>query len=182
MKVRLDKKLVLRLFCYCREAERSVHRALTNPWPAFRAYYSPAKVRAIKEAVARVTRQLGSSAECPTLPSRDQLAVRPDWAIFARVLFGRWLSRWETAWPFPRAEACYLAGTLTFLLRLLDDCDKPDSKVLIDLRMTLYDCQRIIEGRCYGVPGLKLANDIEHFDQTEWVKHVSLADVLKKGA
>ena len=45
MSVRVSKQAALTLYCYCRQAERSVHYALACPkqWLAFRAYYDGAR-------------------------------------------------------------------------------------------------------------------------------------------
>ncbi len=183
MRVRLDKETVLRLYCSCREAERSVHRALADPWPEFRAYYGAEKRAEIAGLIERAGPLLGRLGPCPTPPADEEIEwLSTALGYFFRACFGRWLARWEKRWSFDQKEVCYLAATLARLLRLLDNTEKPAPQTLIELRRTFFLCSRVIGRRCHGLRELKLAARIDHFHKTEWLPRVTLADVLKKSA
>jgi hypothetical protein len=180
--VRLDKESVVRLYCYCREAERSVHRALSDPWPEFRAYYGPAKTVPIHGLLENLATAVRAGGSCPDVSEREEGFGIARWRFFLRYWFGRWLVRWEEGWFFPRREVCYMLGRLEALFRLLDAPTKPDAATLIALRKAFCECERIIEGRCYGLCEIEFARGIDHFNKTAWLPHVTLTDVLKKSA
>ena len=182
MAVRLDKEVVVSLYCYCREAERSVHRAIGDPWPEFQRYYSPEKTAAICKLIEEISEVAGTPMPCPSPAAREaEFGIGP-WRFFLRYWFGRWLARWESAWSFPQREVCYFLGRLEGLLRLLITPAKPDTQSLIALRMAFYQCEWIIGRRCYGLPELELADRIDHFNKTEWLPRVTLDDVLRMRA
>jgi hypothetical protein len=182
MKVRLSRDEVLKLYCYCREAERSIHRALCDPWTEFTAYYEPSKRVLMSQAIDSLNVLLEQAEPCPTASSRAELEKRIRRPSLLRLCLGRWLTYLESGWSFASQEACFIGATLGSLLRLLNAPQKPENSHLIDLRMNFCTCQRIIEHRCHGLPGLQLAARIDHFNKTEWLPRVSLADVLRKSA
>jgi hypothetical protein len=180
--MRLDRESVLKLFCYCREAERSVHHALDAPWPDFQAYYAPDKTEAIESLIGQLSVGLtpGGTGLVPAESSEGH-GMAP-WRFFFRYWFGRLIAPWERSWTFPERDVRHILATLTSLLRLLDVPARPDAHALIALRMAFYDCQRIIEGRCYGLRELEQARRIDHFHRTREQPVVQLADILRECA
>jgi len=180
--VRLDREAVVKLFCYCREAERSVHRALSDPWPDFRAYYGPEKTEPIRRLIESLAGAVQGQGNCPDPAAHRRPFGMSIWRLFLRYWFGRWLVRWEKTWSFPERESYYILGRLEELLRLLACPLKPEAHSLIALRMALCECEGLIEHRCYGLREIQVAHGIDHFNKTVWLPRLSLADVLKKSA
>jgi hypothetical protein len=176
--VRLDRESAVKLFCFCREAERSVHRALTAPWSHFQDYYNQDRLAPIRDLIDRVGGSVRAGGECPDLSSPEGGYGLGPGRMFIRYFFGRWLVRWETSWSFPGREICFILGRLRDLLEMLGSPSKPDHSTLIALRMALCECERIIKGRCYGLWEIELALGIDHFNKTEWLPRISLSDVL----
>jgi hypothetical protein len=177
--VRLDKESVLRLYCYCREAERSLHRALTAPWAGFRAYYGTDKAGAIRSFREQLARKCPGACRSSPLPDVGGVPGMPVWRLFVRYWFGRWLARWEKQWSFPEDELCITLAGLDALLGLLDAPARPDADVLIGLRMHFYNCQRFIGHRCLGLPDIEKAARIDHFDSSPTYAGLQLSDILK---
>jgi hypothetical protein len=180
--MRLDKESVVKLYCYCREAERSVHRALSDPWPDFLAYYGADKTDPIRQLIQGLAGAARKAGPCPDPPPNVGVLDMSVWRMFVRFCFGRWLVRWETGWSFPEREICYILGRLEALFRLLASPTRPEPQVLIALRMAFCECEHIIAQRCYGLRGIEIAQGIDHFNKTAWLPQVTLADVLKKSA
>jgi hypothetical protein len=180
--VRLGKTDVLKVYYFCREAERSVHRALSDPWPDFLAYYAPSRRADILATTELMNSLLGRSGLCREPPTRNEIEKLPLRVSLWRACFGRWLARWERSWSFSPPEVCFIAAVLTSLLRLLDELQKPAAEALIDLRLSFCDCQWIIERHSHGLPELRLADEVDHFNKTDSLPRVSLSDVLKKSA
>jgi hypothetical protein len=179
MMVRLDKESVVRLFCYCREAERSVHRALGDPWPEFQAYYGAEKVAPIRCLVGKLREALGDRNLSPLSSGRERpLGIGPG-RFFLRYWFGRWLVRWEKCWSFSGRDICFIVTTLEALFRLFGTASKPHADALVALRMAFYDCERVIEGRCYGLREIERASRIDHFHSSPGFPWVQLPEILK---
>src|SRR5437660_12394971 len=62
MTVAISRMTVIKMYCFCREAERSVHRCCdpANAWEAFREYYSAGKRSALQELTARLEETVGA--------------------------------------------------------------------------------------------------------------------------
>jgi hypothetical protein len=179
MGIRLSQETVVELFCHCREAERSVHRALGDCWQDFRQYYSEPKRRAIMtviEALNGVTGRQRPAAVGDASVGREPLIPRLG---LLRFLCGRWIAPWKRAWTFGEAEAHFIAATLRSLLALLDSPARPDADALIGLRMRLCCCEFIIEARSFGLAVIERAKGIDHFNKTEGLPSETLAAILK---
>jgi hypothetical protein len=74
----LSKNTALLLFCYFRQAERSVHYALTfpNTWPQFLAYYDKTKQTQIAKVIGLLK---DAGAESDKVPSRQELFKQNGW-------------------------------------------------------------------------------------------------------
>jgi hypothetical protein len=178
MRIRLDKELVLKVYCLCREAERSVHRALDANWSDFQEYYKDTKTRQIRLVVESLYDLLGPAyAHLDPPPDEDLERFISPPGIF-RFYFGKWLASRKRWWFFPHQSILFLAYHLDSLVSLLSVQEKPDSAHLITLRRAFGACEYIIECRCHGLEELDLAKMMEHFRQTEWLPTVKLADIL----
>jgi hypothetical protein len=178
-RIRLEKEMVLRLFCTSCQGYRSVHRALQQGhWTAFQTYYSPEKREAIRRDIKwLVNLTFLPCRDLPPLNADAMSRITPSLGLF-RVLFGRWFSRRKRTWQFAVEEIRFLTSRLQHLLDLLDQPERPPAEELISLRIDLCNCSGIFEMHCYGLPELERARYIEHFDQTEWVPHWRLREIL----
>lgn len=178
MDIPLEKSFAVKLFCYCRQAARSVHRGLGGSWPALIEYYQGDRGASIQQLLQELTRLLAPDSLAQPRCSRQEIGRGlPAIGLF-RVLLGRWLARRKTIWPFRREEIQFMASTLTSFLGTLQAPIKPEDDSLIALRMDLNTCEAVVEARCYGVPELTRAVYLEHFDQTDWLPIVRMSDIL----
>ena len=161
--IELPKELVIRCYALCRQAERSLDRALHAPWAEFAAYYGPDRLSALEDGVARLE---------ATLP---RLGVSQSSQGFAEVcrprglrrVFGLLLGRLgifrKTRFAFRAPEVRFVLAGLQALVNLLGSKERPTREEIIASRVAMYDCQRLLEGPCYGVPEMERANRVEHF-------------------
>lgn len=179
-RIPVEKGLVLRLYCYSRQAERSVHRALDAKWLDFKNYYGWARISPIKLLVERLYGFLGTgSKDLPPLSQEEIGSSLPTVGII-RYYFGGWIARRKKRWSFPASELHFMGSTLNSLVILLELPAKPDPAVLLSLRRDFCACESIIDGRCHGLPEIKRAKTIEHFQRPDWLPTVTLAEILDK--
>jgi hypothetical protein len=161
--VLLERPLIVTLYGFCREAERSVHRA-ANPssaWSHFQAYYRPEKRRGLEEIVDQLRAKLPASERHQPAPRRTTLGFVPP-ALWRRILLG-WLG-WGAHPAFPAPEIRFFLGALETLLAHLEHSDKPGADVLIGLRMDFAECRARLEARCSGFRELAAMRNIPYFD------------------
>jgi hypothetical protein len=178
MRIKLEKNTVLRLYCFLREAERSVHRAISDPWPEFKDYYRPSKIAAVQHLAETLREALGSDFPIQDQMSREQAgkSISPP-GIF-RYYLGHLIATRKRDWTFPASAVAFMAGTLSRLVTLLEAAQKPNPDVLISLRMDCCASEWIIENRCHGLPELNRAKRIDHFHRTDWLPYVTLGDIV----
>jgi hypothetical protein len=183
--VRLEKLLLVRLYCYIRQAERSVHRALANlpgGWPRFQEYYAGAREAALRSLIHELNSRLPHVVRQAPPPWRLVVGANMPFPGMFRVLLGKWLTRWQRSWLFAQEEVQFIAWTLQTLLDVLALPTKPMADLLILLRMDCCSCGGFIDLRCWGLAELRRAKRIEHFDRTEWYPHLQLSDILPSQA
>ena len=79
-------------------------------------------------------------------------------------------------------EIRFLTSTLQGLLRMLEQPVAPSADELIALQTDLCNCSGIFEVHCYGLPELERGRFIEHFDQTDRLRHWQMWEVLGEPA
>jgi hypothetical protein len=173
--VQLPKDEVIRCYAFCREAERSVDRALYSSWPLFLAYYTAAKVKTLELLVGRLREKLLPSV---ARPERSNSNLRSSSSWLSRV-FERWGLTRQSVFTLRPDEVQGLIATLDGFLGLLRRNDRPDQEELIGARMALYDRQHDIERRCRGLPELKKAGLIQHWLFPDHLEPVKLEDLLE---
>ncbi|MCI0378274.1 MAG: hypothetical protein L0215_11760 [Gemmataceae bacterium] len=180
MKIRLQKKQLLTVYCYLREAERSLH-FLMNParsWDEFLAYYDDDKIRAIRQLSDRLLDNFpetvlnGKIAAPPSTPKPG----------FFRVVFGPWLNNWKKSWNLPVESVVFPGRCLSALVALLEKGAKPSAESLFQLRLAFSDAERRLEFACYGLKELDVAQHIAHFDQPDTQSALSIPQFLQKVA
>jgi hypothetical protein len=179
IRIRLGKELLLKLFCASCQGYRSVHRALQDGyWSAFQAYYTSDKREAVQSLMEQLHELTPSKwRDLPPPQVEDLSRITPSRGLF-RITFGSWLNKRKQSWRFAVEEIRFLTSTLQRLLRMLERPEAPARDDLITLRMDLTNCSGIFEMRCYGLPELDRGRYIEHFDQTERVRHWELSEIL----
>jgi hypothetical protein len=173
---RLRKKSAVGLYCWCRQAERSIDFALTGgsaQWTRFREYYDARKRDGMLSALEEL-RAFGVHLLEP--PAHDKVAYLSFWSFFP-YLFRRMLNPFKTAWSFSKDELAFIYAVLDTVLRTLASSARPDQEFLIQLRLRLYDCQWIIGNRLCGLPELNKATYVEHFCQAPHVPVVTLEEM-----
>jgi hypothetical protein len=179
IKIRIGKELVLRAFAYSCQGYRSVHRALQEGfWPAFQAYYSLDK----REGITSVIRQLQDLTpqalrEMPPPSLKVLSRITPNYGLYC-ALIGRWLNKRRQFWRISVEEVLFLCSTLKRLLDMLELPEAPSFNARLEMQVDLVNCSGLFDYRCYGLPELKRARYIEHFDQTEWVQHWQLWEIM----
>jgi hypothetical protein len=171
MTTRFSRTTALKLFCSFREAERSVHHALTcrSQWPLFLAYYGEAKQRRIAELL-KLLHDAGAV--------QDSSVCRQSLLNDSMVTFTRRIAAWlvnplRHSWSFSRQETSFFAATFEHLLRLLRQFTAPPQENLIDLRFDCLACHTLIEGKLAGLPEIRQGYSIEHWFQSPYVRHVT---------
>jgi hypothetical protein len=170
----MDKRLALTLFCYCRQAERSVDFALSSAvqWRRLCDYYDAQK----REGLAWMLENLRSlNADCHKAPHRTAFAI-PVFAVFIAIwrLLTNPLRSW---WAFPASELGFIYTTLATFADALNYQNPPELSARINLRMDFNLCESFIQGRMLGLPEFQKASTIEHFCQAAHVKSVTMDEM-----
>lgn len=171
----LSKNAALLLFCYFRQAERSVHYALTfpNEWPQFLAYYDESRQTQITKVIGSLK---DAGAELAKVPSRQELEPN-SWLSFLRCSAALLCNPLKRSWSFSRRELSFFSATLEHLLWILGYAEPRENDELIELRLDCLDCHYIIGRKLIGIPEIRKADAIEHFNQSKYVSHVTFQDL-----
>ncbi len=180
MGIQLDKGLVVALYCYCRQAERSLDHALSadqEHWCALREYYDAEKREGIASILKELTRLGG---DLGNVPARAAIARTPLFPLFApfRFLIRRIANLWKSSWTFSTDEVNFVLAKLTRFFHLLDGQEPGTHEELVNLRMDLSVCQWILANPTCGLPELRRARHIEHFGQADFIEHISLEKLV----
>jgi hypothetical protein len=170
------KKLTLTTYCLTRQGERSIDFALssTRQWLLLREYYGAGKLKLLQDLLQSL-----KSLHPRHGPYRDK-------DRFARITFGWvatyplrwWINQWRDCWMFTTDEVSFFIDAIARLVSCLTCAEKPPSGLLVDLRIDLHLCQRIIEMKLVGFSLLKRASHIDHFCQADHVASASLNQIL----
>jgi hypothetical protein len=180
MKIRLDKEMILKLYSYTFQGERSIAFALGAPWPELLDYYRGRRLEKLKRFTDYFLDQtLHQGIAGPPLRGKELARYAPSYGIF-QYFFGKWVSQWKRRWPFYPQMICFMASALQSLVKTLETEARPDQQALIDLRIDLCLSRSAIEDRCYGLPALEVARRIEHFWQADWRMPLTLEEILEQ--
>lgn len=176
MGIRLTKDLVLRLFCYAREAERSVDAALFAKWSELRGYYDADKIAALSATVACLKALAPDGPDGGPPFTGEEICQRA--AIGSlRTLCRRLIARTKRDWLFHDPEVVFMRSVLARFLEYLKAPEAPPGDQHITLRTELLHVQFVIEERCQ-LPELRRASRVNHFHYPSHRKPVSVEDVL----
>jgi hypothetical protein len=177
MNVILSSENIVELYCICRQAERSVHRALGWHWEAFRAYYGAERQTYLEAWERKLVDLVGPGSQWHSFANRDALVAQVRKPGFFRVIFGAWFANRRRTWSFSPAEIAFAARVLYSLIDVIGQALRPADQHLIDLRMDLWACEYLLDCRCHGLSRLERARHVEHFMQTASVPHEALHEI-----
>ncbi len=166
---------VLRLFSYFRQAERSVHYALSCPsqWREFVAYYNSDKQDCIRRLIHRLHQAGARESHVPPRESFHRSTFRAILWSLARLI----VNRARASWLFSAEELSFFSATFQLLLRTLSLTDHPGLGPLFELRMDCLQAQVLIKEKLIGVRGLRRAETVEHFNQSDYVQGIAIEDL-----
>jgi hypothetical protein len=170
-----SKDAAIKLFCYFRQAERSVHYAVSCPrsWPLFVAYYDDKQI-----AIAELIGMLRGAGAVPEYAARHHPLVRHGILSALHCAASFLVNPWRSSWSFSVAELSFFSATLERLLEVLRATDLPDKDSLICLRTRCYEATYVIERKLIGMPEIRMARQVEHWFQSEYRRHVKLEDIF----
>jgi hypothetical protein len=170
----VDKQLAIVVYCFCRQAERSIDSALSSSeqWLRLVDYYAGTKRDGLNGTLDRL-KSLGAAGQLAG--TRDSV-FQSSFASWLRAFIVRPLNHLRSSWYFSKPELAFLYATLAKFVEHLRDVGSPQPGQLIDLRMDLLSCQWIIQRRMGKLPGLEKATNIEHFGQSDYVAHATLEE------
>jgi hypothetical protein len=172
--IALARSSVVKCYCLCHQAERSVHRALLSCWEGFRTYYHPERKAALQGLQQDLAKLIPPNRLCPT---REEMVCQVPRPGFLQVLLGRWLGKRKKEWLFSVSELSFVEKTIGCFLEILQSLDKPSPETLIDCRKDLWACTYLLDCRCHGLSELRLTRMVEHFEQTPWLPHKSVEEL-----
>jgi hypothetical protein len=179
MKVRLNKELVLKLYCHTFQGERSIAFALGAPWPELRQYYLGERITALRTFTTSFNEMVVRWGCALALQGREKLGPYGQPVNLFQYVFGKWITKWQNQWSFSAQVVCFQASALNALVKVLDSDIRPGQEELISLRMDLCQSRSWIEDRCYGLAELTLARRIEHFWRADWISPpLKVEDIL----
>jgi hypothetical protein len=171
----LSKNTALLLYCYFRQAERSVHYVLSfpNEWPQFVAYYDKAKQSQIVKVIGLLK---DAGAGLDKVSSRQEFQQNGLWSVL-RCSIALLCNPLKRSWSFSIRELSFFYATLEHLLRILSYAEPREKNELIELRLDCFYCHNIIGRKLIGVPALRKADAIEYFNQSDYLRHVTFQDL-----
>jgi hypothetical protein len=177
MPLQLSRSTALTLFSVCRQAERSVHYALSCPghWAEFVAFYDREKLGPVNSLLPILKRAVGDLLITPTCESFTERNVIVE---ILTALVRRVRNMWKKVWLMSGSEAAFISASLGKLLEILGQPECPRIEGLIELRMDLCLCQWILRRKLIGLPEFRIASAVEHFFQSDHVKHVTLQELI----
>jgi hypothetical protein len=170
-----SKGAALKLFCYFRQAERSVHYAAAcrSDWPSFVTYYRGGKQAVIEELIGT----LADAGAVPLSGARRQRLARDgflsNFGSAARLL----INPLRSSWSFSLDEISFFSGTLVHLAEVISADDPPENDELICLRMSCFDCHYLIGRKLIGLREIQKAQMIEHWLQSDYREHVTFEEM-----
>lgn len=174
--MRITKDQVVLLFCFFRQAERSVDHALSSPtqWSDFLRYYDPSKRCLLSELLKSLDHEFVVAGH----PSKEPILLNNVFLSTIVVILGLIVNRFKSTWKFSAREVAMFSSSLGKLQEILDGSDFPGSASLIDCRVRCWKCQFIMTCKLAGLDEIRKASDIEHFNQADFRRHFSYEEIL----
>jgi hypothetical protein len=172
MDITLSKRAVLELYCYCRQAERSVDFGIASSaqWHGLIKYYTPEKRAKIISIVKSIEELVPHDYH--TLPPVCPTGLEPCGRL-CRVV-KRCISLFKNTSNFSLEEIMFIYHSFRAFVTLLDETCRPFTSSIVEVRVSLHICELIIENRACGTPKLCQAANIEHYCQAAHIKAITL--------
>lgn len=171
----LTKNEALLLCCYLRQAERSVHYALSWPdsWSEFTAYYRGDRQNHIAKVIDMLKDAGGAEDGTPARRALSRRCLSNIASCSAGIIINRFKSKWS----FGADEILSFSSALERLMLATVDSTPPPLEELLELRMDLFASHHAIACRLVGVREMPATLNIEHFGESKFIEHVSLRDL-----
>jgi hypothetical protein len=180
MKLKLEKDLVIALYCHTLRGERSIAFSLGAPWSELRAYYLGKRMDALRRFAQYFTEGLSGQGVHFPAPHRNEMGPYFASVSLLQSFLGKWIANRKSHWTFAPPASGFMASALMSLVEALDSETRPDQERLISLRIDLCTSRTMIENRCYGLRELTRARRIEHFWQADWIPSLRFEEILGK--
>jgi hypothetical protein len=137
------------------------------------AYYDKCKQTQIGKVIA----MLKDAGAAPDSAPRRQALVQNGLLSMVRCAVGLLCNPLKRSWSFSARELSFFAATLERLLRILHSAELPEKGELIELRLDCFHCHYIVEHKLIGIQEIRKADSIEHFEQSQYVNHVTFQEM-----
>jgi hypothetical protein len=171
MRIVLNKHFILQLYVLTREAERSIHAALSSEWSELRAGYPPNKIEAIRRMREEILREVDlKNVDRPRCLETEYRLADASPNPF-RWIFRSWL--WKRARFFRFGEEIVpICDTLDAVATMVASETRPENSALIALRVRLYFVERGIQFRCCAITDLTETRNTWEVQPRKWLKKV----------
>lgn len=168
-----SKSTALTLLGYFRQAERSVDYALSSPnqWPEFVAYYEARLTQ-----IARLASILKATGAIEDEGLYRQPTAQTGALHILHCAVNAVRNRFKKKWSFSSQEVSFFLRTFDHLTQVAHKSSVTQSE-LIELRFDCFRCQYVIAHRLIGVPEIRAALSVEHFNQSQYIYHTKLPDI-----
>lgn len=172
--MKYDNIMIEPLYCYFREAERSIDSVLADrgQWAAFVAYCEH-KLGPFRLLVETITEPYTANSE-----GRDHFAaetiphVGPMRLILNRILYA------ITKRPkFSYQEVIYINNSYNNFVNFVS-LNSFESNLAVSVRTAMYNSQFIIRRNTRGNALLEKFKYVEYFNQTPYIKHLKINEIV----
>lgn len=166
MGIRLKKRFAILLFCCLRQAERSVHYAVSTPswWDQFLEYYDAPRRQMLRSIRDRLYAMGARRTRIPQREDVDRTFLPYEMQIYFNQFTNFLLRPLKRSWRFTEDEVTFFAVALDAVDKLWDEREPPlANHYLVKLRTDISIARDIMEIRMAGIPQIKKAMWMEHF-------------------
>jgi hypothetical protein len=137
------------------------------------AYYNEVNKKRITEAIGML-KEAGAGTRSFNW---DELGHVGGLLEIPRLLLGYFFNPLRRSWLFSVEQLSFFSVTLEQLLRVVAASERGTNEQLIELRYTCFRCHYLIGRKLVGLPEIRKAEAIEHFNQSDFAPHVTFADM-----
>ena len=189
----LSKLTIIELYATLFQVERAVDSLSPFHWPRLKSYYDEQTTKSLQTTLQMVKQQLRDAKHClDCVPCPFSWVPPQEPSLFRKIINGLRdiyfefvvpvVNRWKSHWAFPVPELMFIVDRLQSFLNILHLHSCPDRDVLMRLRMELTGYRTLLEGRCYGLKEIKLAQCVEYYNKAALLKTISLSDIIGRKA
>lgn len=170
-----SKQFVLMMYCYCRQAERSIHYAVScpNQWKQFCEYYSEQKRRRLRSILHDINAREPSEDFAIKCGCRDWIPALE----LPRLLVRSAVNQFRSSWSFDAHELDLVADAIRRLLAITRDDCVLSHRELLQLRKRFFECSYAIERKLIGLIELRRASRVEHWFNSESTQFYTIEEL-----